>query len=234
MKKTIKTLALLALAAVLLTTACGREEVDSNIVITSEEWVDMGLSSGVLWNACNVGAITPEDYGRHYAWGETQPKENYSWFTYLYCNGDFDRLTKYCTVLDFGNNNFHDTLTILKPGDDPATAALGGDARTPTRREWQELLDSCIATWTTQNGVNGYRLVSNNGNSIFLPAAGFRWDATLEKQGSHCVYWSSSLNTSNPDCAWYFYVGPGYELMDSYYRSHGFSIRPVRTQRQTP
>ena len=59
------------------------------------EAVDLGLS--VMWATCNVGASSPEDYGDYFAWGETQPKENYDWTTYKYCKGTNKAMTKYCT-----------------------------------------------------------------------------------------------------------------------------------------
>jgi len=95
-------------------------------------WVDLGLPSGLLWGAHNVGASAPEDYGDHFAWGETESKEYYNWRTYRYCYGDWrHRLTKYCTKSDYGYNGFTDNLTILQPGDDAATANWGDGARTP-------------------------------------------------------------------------------------------------------
>ncbi|MBQ4229304.1 MAG: hypothetical protein II675_05875, partial [Bacteroidaceae bacterium] len=60
------------------------------------DFVDMGLPSGTLWADHNVGADNPEENGAHYAWGETEPKDEYSWATYKYCNGTYDTLTKYC------------------------------------------------------------------------------------------------------------------------------------------
>ena len=65
-------------------------------MINGHEYVDLGLPSGTLWATCNVGANSPEEYGNHFAWGETTPKEFYSWGTYKWCNGTANSLTKYC------------------------------------------------------------------------------------------------------------------------------------------
>lgn len=47
--------------------------------------------------------------------------------------------------------------------------------RLPSKLEFRELIDNCDWTWTTRNGVNGYKVTSRkNDNSIFLPAAGVR------------------------------------------------------------
>ena len=76
-------------------------------------WVDLGLPSGTLWAECNVGADAPEGYGKFFAWGETAPKSTYDFSTYIYCHGDYDKLTKYCDNASYGNNGFTDNLTVL-------------------------------------------------------------------------------------------------------------------------
>ena len=197
------------------------------VFVNSEDWVDLGLPSGLLWATRNVGATSPEDYGDYFAWGETQPKEVYDWSTYIYSNGADDQLTKYCSNSDYGYNGFTDNLTILQPGDDAATANYGG--RTPTKVEWQELLDNTTATWTTQNGVNGRLFTGTNGNSLFLPAAGFRWDSSLNDAGSFGYYWSSSLGTDLPISAWLFYFHSGGQYVYYSNRFDGQSVRAVRS-----
>ena len=195
------------------------------------DWVDLGLPSGLLWATRNVGASSPEDYGDYFAWGETQPKSYYDWSTYLYtCNDDWDGLTKYCNYSDYGCNGFTDNLTILQPGDDAAVAHYGG--RMPTKEEWEELYDHCTSSWMTMNGVNGRCFTGPNGNSLFLPAAGDRWNDELGSAGYHGRYWSSSLNTGGPNCAWLFLFGSGIYCMDYDYRFSGQSVRAVRPASQ--
>ncbi|KWW27698.1 MAG: hypothetical protein F083_2594, partial [bacterium F083] len=191
-------------------------------------WVDLGLPSGLLWGAHNVGASAPEDYGDHFAWGETESKEVYNWSTYRYCNGDSDQLTKYCNDSDYGYNGFTDNLTILQPGDDAATANWGDGARTPTKEEWQELIDNTTSTWTTLGGVNGRRFTAANGNSIFLPAAGGRLGGELSSAGSVGRYWSSSLDT-RPYGACFFRFRSDYQVVNGGDRVIGLSVRPVRS-----
>jgi hypothetical protein len=58
----------------------------------------------------------------------------------------------------------------------------------PTNDEIQELIDNCIWTWTSMNGVNGYKVEGPNGNSIFLPAAGYRFGSSLNEAGSRGTY----------------------------------------------
>ena len=191
------------------------------------EYVDLGLPSGVLWATCNVGADSPEDYGDYFAWGETTPKSTYDWSTYKWCNGSYDTQTKYCTNSYLGTV---DNKTILELSDDAANANWGGDWMMPTMYELNELrdTDNCTWTWTTQNGVNGYKVTSKSiGNSIFLPAAGGRNGSDLYNAGSYGYYWSSSLCPSNSDYAYFLYFSSDYISWNGYYRNYGRSVRPV-------
>ena len=200
---------------------------NSNNQINNHEYVDLGLPSGLKWATCNVGADSPEDYGDYFAWGEVEPKTTYNWGTYKYCVDDYDNLTKYCSKSSYGNNGFTDTKTVLDPEDDAATVNWGGSWRMPTDAEFTELREQCKWTWTTQNGVEGCKVVGPNGNSIFLPAAGFMYEGTLLNAGSFGYYWSSSLYTGNPDYAYYVdfsSVGVGWYY---YARCCGFTVRPV-------
>ena len=214
--------------------SCGKED-DNNDSASSGGggqaevvWVDLGLPSGLLWADRNVGASSSESYGNYYAWGETATKSIYNWSTYAYGSGE-NQLTKYCSNASYGLNGFTDTLTILQPGDDAATANMGNGARTPTRAEWQELITHTTSTWVYQNGVNGRRFTASNGNSIFLPAAGNRWDDELCYVGSYGYYWFSSLYLGRPFRAWGFYFYSREQSMNnSYGRNDGFSVRAVR------
>ena len=196
-------------------------------------YVDLGLPSGLLWATCNVGADTPEEYGDYFAWGETQPKSTYDWSTYRYCDGSYNTLTKYCNNSSYGYNGFIDNVTTLLLEDDAATANWGSDWRMPTQAEWQELLDNTSVTWTTQNGVKGRLFTANNGNSLFLPAAGYRHGNNLSHTGYYGDYWSSSLCSAGPNGAWYFYFKLGnYNMYYQFGRDGGFTVRPVCSSRQ--
>ena len=197
-------------------------------------YVDLGLPSGTLWATCNIGATKPEEYGDYYAWGETQTKNVYNWSIYMYCNGDYNQLTKYCNNSYLGNNGFTDNLTTLEPSDDAATVNWGSGWRTPTKEQWEELMENTTNKWTTQNGVEGRLFTSKkNSESLFLPAAGYRWVGDLDHVGSGGYYWSSSLDTDDPNDAWYFYFdSDGYYMNYGYYRFIGRSVRAVRSARQ--
>jgi len=169
-------------------------------------YVDLGLS--VKWATCNVGATTPEGYGNYYAWGETTTKSSYTSSNYTYSSNP----------------------TTLPLSADAARVNWGGSWRMPTAAEQDELrnTNNCTWTWTTQNGVNGYKVTSKkNGNSIFLPAAGYRYSSNLYGAGSYGYYWSSSLSTSNSSYAYYlFFYSSGVDW-DGNYRYYGRCVRAV-------
>lgn len=193
----------------------------------SHQWVDLGLPSGTLWATCNVGASTPEDYGDYFAWGETEPKEVYDWNTYKWCNGSIITLTKYCTNSNYGYNGFVDNKTELDPEDDAAYVNWGENWRMPTKEQKDELSKNCTWTWTTQNGVNGCLVTGPNGKTLFLPAAGYRSNSSLES-ASDGYYWTRTLYSGYPYYAYLvcfkFEGVPGYDV----YRYDGFTVRAVR------
>ena len=195
------------------------------------DYVDLGLPSGTLWATCNVGATTPEGYGDYFAWGEIQPKTVYNWSTYKYCNGDYDRITKYCNVRGYGSHGYTDYMTTLLPSDDAATTNWGSDWCMPSVDQWGELFGMTNIAWTTQNGVNGILFTASNGHSLFLPDAGYRWDVGLDYVGLYGYYWSSSLNTGGPDGAWSFRFYLNGCGISSDYRDLGLSVRAVRSAR---
>lgn len=192
-------------------------------------FVDLGLTSGTLWATMNVGATSPEDYGDYFAWGETKGyksgKTSFSWSTYSLCGGSSSTMKKYCVSSDYGTV---DDKTELELADDVARANWGGDWRMPSSAQIDELISECTTTWATQNGVSGRKVTSKkNGNSLFLPFAGFRSNSTLNSGGSYGYYWSRSLN------AGYSNNGYGLSFYSSYFirsysnRYYGQSVRPV-------
>ena len=202
--------------------------VSANVALIAKfntgEAIDLGLPSGIKWASCNVGATAPEEYGGYYAWGETEEKSSYNWSTYKYCNGSETSMTKYCTGRYFGTV---DNNTTLEPGDDIAHVKWGGSWRMPTTAEQDELRNNCTWTWTTLNGVNGYRITGPNGNSIFLPAAGYRYEARVYNQGARGYNWSSSLYSDISYSAHGLrFYSSSYDRYDNY-RCRGFSVRPV-------
>ncbi len=214
-------------STIALTTACDKDEEveykEENSPNASTEAVgeavDLGLS--VKWASYNVGANKPEEYGDYFAWGETAPKDAYSWDTYKY-GSDKNDLTKYCEK---------DNKTVLEPSDDAATVNWGNGWRMPTWEELQELRDRCTWTWTTQNGVNGQLVTGPNGNSIFLPAAGEQDRRGSDNVGSAGRYWSSSRQDPG-DAYQLAFDSDAPDGKDNDDRCFGYSIRPVRASAQ--
>ena len=201
-----------------------------DVTFEEHEFVDLSLPSGTLWATMNVGANSPEEYGDYFAWGETEPKDEYSWSTYMYCNGPY-KLTKYCSSSDFGYNGFTDTLTELLPEDDAATANWGSGWQMPSIDQIKELLNNTTTTWTTQNGVNGRLFTASNGNSIFLPAAGeMDYGSEDDYTGSTGTYWSRSLRTTSSSHADKLNFYPDFIRTGNSTRFCGQSVRPVRKQ----
>ena len=176
--------------------------------ISGHYYVDLGLS--VKWATCNVGAESPEDYGNYYAWGETETKDEYTSSNSVTYGVEMDDIS--------GNAEY-----------DAATANWGSSWRMPTYDEMEELVDSCTWTWTTENDVNGYLVTGPNGNSIFLPAGGFRYGASLYDAGPYGDYWTSTPVAGLFSlAAYYLSFGNGWRDVDwDYYRETGHTVRPV-------
>ncbi len=192
----------------------------------NHEYVDLGLPSGTLWATCNVGANSPEQYGDYFAWGETVPKEVYTWETYKWCNGTWDSLTKYNFQNYYGTV---DNKNELEPADDAAQANWGLSWQMPTKAQQDELHEHCNWQWTTMNGVNGYLGTGPSGKTLFLPAAGYKDGTRIVSEGEFGYYWSHSLYYGMSLYAYnhLFFSGssPGWDKQE---RSFGLSIRPVR------
>ena len=174
--------------------------------ISGHDYVDLGLS--VKWATCNVGASQPHGYGNYYAWGETTTKSEYT--------SDNSR-TYGKNMSDIrGNSNY-----------DVARSNWGGSWRLPTKREMEELKNKCTWTWTSQSGVNGYKVTGPNGNSIFLPAAGFCYGSSRNNVGEYGYYWSSSPFESSTLSAFSLFFYSGYRGVHWYNRYNGHTVRPV-------
>ena len=195
------------------------------------DYVDLGLPSGTKWATCNVGASKPWEYGGYYAWGETEPKENYDSSAYK-CSSE----------------------------DDAAHANWGGKWRMPTRAQQEELLKECYWVWTksyNNSNVKGYivykaknsddkgkKKSKKNGTPsssyslsdahIFLPAADFRIFDDLSYDGSYGYYWSSSLFSDCPDLAWCVKFNSDYVYGHNDYRYFGQSVRAVCPASESP
>lgn len=195
------------------------------------EAVDLGIvvnDKKIKWATFNLGATKPEEYGDYYAWGETAPKDDYSWSTYQFGTSQNGPFSKYNTKGSFGTVDNNTELDPGPEGDDVASKILGGNWRMPTRDEMTALKDQC--TWAEDfiNGVKVQRAIGPNGKNIYFPYAGSRYGATgLKNAGSYAYVWSSSLGTNFPFYACYLVFGQGNLDTIDYDRCNGLSVRPV-------
>ncbi|MCQ2191849.1 MAG: InlB B-repeat-containing protein [Paludibacteraceae bacterium] len=199
--------------------------------IAEHDYVDLGLPSGTLWATYNVGATTPEEYGDYFAWGETKPKEDYSWSTYKWCeNKKVDAIhipqdfTKYVVSSEYG---IVDNKMVLEAEDDAATANWGADWRMPTFDEINELTENCEYSWIEVNGIKGAKFTASNGNFVFFPAAGNRYGSEIECSGQKGYYRSSSLHESYDHCAERIYFNEKGFYKKTISRDEGHSVRAV-------
>ena len=195
--------------------------------VEEHEWVDLGLPSGTLWATCNVGANAPEEYGDFFAWGETEPKELYSWSTYKWCDGNQYAITKYCTSNSWGTV---DNRTELEPEDDAASVNWGPSWCMPSSEQQEELAEKCTWTWTTINGEYGYLVTGPNGNTLFLPTAGGYEEIHVVSEGEEGAgcYWSRTLRTDFPSLAYNCHFNYWGVYCSSENRFAGYSVRAVR------
>ena len=185
-----------------------------------KDCVDLGLPSGLMWRKYNVGANSEYEKGNYYAWGETVTKQDYFSTTYKWCEfvGVMKRYTKY---------NKTDKLTLLQPEDDAATANLGENYRTPTPKEWEELLAECtweVATTTNKNNktvIDYWKVVGPNGNFIILPSAGYyfgeewiSYASCYQSASEKAIKWETDETNEMPN-------------MVNVKRELGYPVRPV-------
>ena len=199
----------------------------------SADGVDLGIEVNdkrILWAPVNVGASVPWELGDFFAWGETEPKTDYSWSTYAWGSSKLN-LTKYNTRAAFG---IVDNKEVLDPEDDAAHVNMGGDWYMPTYEELNALYETKSNTtdytweWTTVDGHDGYRITQNStGNNIFLPTAGYFDGTRFIYLGASC-YWSSSLDPGSAFVARGLRFSSGGPEMRNLLRYYGISVRGVK------
>ena len=196
--------------------------------------IDLGLD--VYWHDMNLGANSPGEYGDYYAWGELEPKTTYTWDTYN-CNGG-DRYSTYS-----GNSYTY----RLWDEDDAAASKLNPNGRNhmdafwqmPSKYDFEELIatkehpETHKWEWKEIGGHNGWQITClENGNSIFLPAAGYIFGSSdVNYAGTLGLYWSSYPVPYVPQKAYYLRFEPGPDgevaVFDDGLRAAGKPIRPV-------
>ncbi len=179
----------------------GGRKSQPSVYVNGYEFVDLGLS--VLWATRNVGSTSASDRGNYYAWGEYRPKPEpkYSHSNYRFCLGVNNEFTKYVPYGMYEYSSYYnpDGKVELEPEDDAAQKNWGYPCRLPTRSEFNELVNNCSHRWVTKYGVSGMEFTGRNGNSIFMPAAGFFKSSEMRDVGVKGFYMSSTLNQDQPN-----------------------------------
>ena len=180
-----------------------------------DDYVDLGLPSGLLWGTKNIGATSPTGWGWYFSWGNLDGHPEGSGYNF---SQDVYDATDAASI-----------STDLTASQDAVRAIKGGTWRMPTQYDLAELFNSDYTTneWTTVDGVNGRKVTSKiNGNSIFFPAAGSYYGASLSYRGSSGLYWSSSWVSASNARRLYFDSSSALP-QSSYGRRLGFSLRGV-------
>lgn len=138
-------------------------------VIGGHEYVDLGLPSGTLWATYNVGATSPYEKGDYFAWGEVEPREDFSWESYKFYEGwEVDYNNGEWAILE----NIGEDISGTEY--DAARYQWGNGWRLPNEQERYELRKMCWSNGLSEeNGVRGARIYGPNEHSIFLPVCGY-------------------------------------------------------------
>ena len=208
-----------------------KQQLIDKDILPAIEYVDLGLPSGTKWGNMNVGAKKATDAGKYFSWGNVNGvfAGDTIDFSGGYADGEFTGT--------YGSTAGAALTTDITQGgaNDAAAAALGTPWVMPTKTQFDELINDTYTTktWTQQNGVNGYLITSkSNGNSIFLPTAGYGGESALIAVGSDGAYWSSSVESKYPEYAFGLYFNSGEIYADDDYRWGGYSVRPVQNGSQ--
>lgn len=192
-------------------------------------YVDLGLPSGNLWAECNLGASSPEAYGDYYAWGEVEPKQEYTYPNHKWYKEG-------APSLGFTKYNNEDGKLTLEDEDDAVIQKLGNGWRTPTLADFRELTNQKLTTIkkTTLNGVAGYQITSKkNGKSVFIPFAGFKRDKpqtreiSADEEVAVCMTNLRRIDNMVYN-AWTFAFQNDHIGRYGKLRPDGISIRPVK------
>lgn len=180
-----------------------------------DDYVDLGLPSGLLWGTKNIGATSPTGWGWYFSWGNLDGHPEGSGYNFSQDVYDTTNAASISQDLDVSQ--------------DAVRAIKGGTWRMPTQYDFAELFNSSYTTneWTAVNGVNGRKVTSKiNGKSIFFPAAGYYDGASLGSRGSGGYCWSSSW-ISATSARYLSFDSSSVSPQRSDGRRYGFSLRGV-------
>lgn len=175
----------------------------------NNKWVDLGLPSGILWAAYNVGASSPEESGGYYAWGETEEKVGYNQETY---------------------HTYISEICISGSANDVATVKWGDGARMPTIEDLKELKANCDVEYSDYNGIRGCYFIGPNENSIFIPYSGLKVNPTKTSDVYKGYIWSGTREGKMQADAYAMILSDDSIVISSSGSTHftGIPVRPVK------
>lgn len=179
-------------------------------------WVNLGLPSGTKWAKGNIVSNgsggykvgSPSDRGAYFSWGNRDPhfSSNGSTFDGGWSWGSGNATSPYGSSVGSGISTVTTGRSYTANTTyDAGQYCLGGSWKVPTNTQFQELLDNTDNTWTTINGVNGYKFMKKTDHSvyIFLPVCGYG-NGTSVSANTNGYYWSSSLSSGTHGSSFIF------------------------------
>ena len=209
--------------------------------VSADKQVDMGVFNiggtnyRLIFTKSNLiatGLAASESaYGDYFAWGATKP-----WYT-SYSGNRIDKTeliagksggytTGNAPFYDYDTSSYTKYTTAgntLEASDDAARQILGGDWHIPTQAIWQALVDNSTKGWDSKKGYK----FTNNGQTLFLPAAGYVKGTYFQKVGSYGYYWSGTAYSNYNAYCLYFKSGE-VNAQKNHDRGFGCPVRPVR------
>lgn len=211
--KKICNLILTALLLLYASPALATNDTNSCLPPKGVKMVDLGLS--VKWADRNVGATSVDDYGQMFMWSS--------------CNSN---LTQSGVNWATPNRNTA-PVNICGTKFDVARTKWGAPWRLPSKKELKELVKLCKWEWTEKDNTEGWLVTGPNGNSIYLPAAGYNYGGITERD-SWANYWSGTAVAPNDLNAYFLDARKGHvattDWIDTTQRISGLSIRPVASK----
>ena len=177
-------------------------------MIDGHEYVDLGLPSGTKWATMNVGATGVTDYGDYFQYGR---------------GADSYAVTS-------GRSDYTGTENPLATSADTAAQVWGNNWHMPTYSQCNELVTNTTTAWTSDyqgSGVSGLTFTAQNGNVLFIPAAGFNKNPS--SYGTEFRVWTSTPNRSSYAWAIQYGTNAGQTTVEVEWmtRGWGVSVRPV-------
>jgi len=177
-------------------------------------FVDLGLS--VKWSISNYEDVFDFMEAKYHCWVDMCGDQNFvleHYYDYDKKNGTLD---SYNTSPKYGNI---DGQKYLLPHDDRPHVCINRwypdkIVRTPTVREYKELVEKCQWTFCAENQIKGYRIQGPSGNSFFLPAAGVMRGTRVDHCNERGYYWTNQLGDDPMNARAFIFDQNGLQFKD--------------------